>query len=70
MNDSNDIPTLRAKAAAGAPDDLYRLATALVVSVAWNFPMHRAFVFAASSDASEPEAEGERPAHLEARARP
>lgn len=33
MNDSNDLPALRAAAAGGAPDDLYRLASALVAEL-------------------------------------
>lgn len=33
MNDSNELDALRAKAAAGAPDDLHRLATALVAGL-------------------------------------
>jgi phosphatidylglycerophosphate synthase/putative flippase GtrA len=44
----------------GVPYAGARLATALVVSVAWNFPMHRAFVFAAPSEPAE-EASGSGP---------
>lgn len=39
----------------GVPYAGARVATALVVSVAWNFPMHRAFVFAAPSEPAETE---------------
>lgn len=39
----------------GVPYGGARVVTALVVSVAWNFPMHRAFVFAAPSDVAEQE---------------
>jgi len=48
----------------GVPYGGARIATALVVSVAWNFPMHRAFVFAASSDVPEREPVGAGP-HLD-----
>jgi putative flippase GtrA len=41
----------------GVPYGGARLATALVVSVAWNFPMHRAFVFAPPAE----EASGDGP---------
>jgi putative flippase GtrA len=41
----------------GVPYGGARVATALVVSVAWNFPMHRAFVFAAAPEGSEAEPE-------------
>ena len=43
MNDSNDLAALRAAAASGAPDDLYRLATALVADLQMEeaFETHR-----------------------------
>lgn len=55
----------------GVPYGGARLATALVVSVAWNFPMHRAFVFGAGVEgASASSASCDRRAPLEARVRP